>query len=513
MTTALVSKKSMRTASRDQGVVAKKNGLAQKISGLKAHRESQPAPGRTNPFPTTGGIAPPCNAASSDTVSPFETGPQLLHRILIERRTTWQGRGKYHEPAAPDTPQLPTLPKAWAWGRLEQVTFITGGLTKNPKRDKVLTKLPYLRVANVYANQLRLEEIEHIGVDSSELPKLLLRADDLLIVEGNGSKDQIGRLAIWDDSITPCVHQNHLIKARPIDPRLSKWILYWLMSPAGRHFVEQVASSTSGLYTLSVNKIGDLVLPLAPLPEQERIVAEIEKQFTRLDAGIASLKRVQANLKRYRASVLKAACEGSLVACEMEKWSKTTIADSVRIIDYRGRTPPFSNDGIPHLRSQNVRNGRLIWEDLAFVSPENYQAYMTRGLPQKGDLLFTTEAPMGEVALAPEEKFSVAQRLMILRPFSEQLDGRFLMIHIQSPAFQAQLRKSGTGSTVTGVSSRNFKLLPLLVPPLAEQTRIVAEVERRLSVIDELETLVIANLKRASRLRQSILQNAFTGSL
>ena len=133
-----------------------------------------------------------------------------------------------------------------------------GGLTKNPKRAKLPKKLPYLRVANVYVNDRRLQEIEQIGVEDSEVEKLLLRAGDLLIVEGKGSKDQIGRLAMWDGSIDACVHQNHIIKVRPVEPQMSKWILHWLQSPKGRHFVELVASSTSGLYTLSVNKVGGL---------------------------------------------------------------------------------------------------------------------------------------------------------------------------------------------------------------------------------------------------------------
>ena len=255
--------------------------------------------------------------------------------------------------------------------------------------------------------------------------------------------------------------------------------------------------------------LGHFQFPFHPSPNS----GGLWRRLTRLEAGVAALRRVQANLKRYRAAVLKAACEGRLVPTEAEKWTTTTIAESVQIIDYRGRTPPFSEAGIPHLRSQNIRHGRIVWADLAFVTAENYDAFMTRGIPQEGDLLFTTEAPMGEVALAPKEKFSVAQRIMILRTVPGFLNSRFLMIQLRSPEFQSRLRKSGTGSTVTGVSSRNFQPMTLLVPPLAEQTRIVAEVERRLSVVEELESVVTANLQRATRLRQSILQKAFTGEL
>ena len=93
---------------------------------------------------------------------------------------------------------------------------ISSGLTKNSKRNELAIKMPYLRVANVYYNELDLSEIKHIGVNESEIQKTTLHKGDLLFVEGNGSKEQIGRVAIWDGSIENCLHQNHLIKGRPL---------------------------------------------------------------------------------------------------------------------------------------------------------------------------------------------------------------------------------------------------------------------------------------------------------
>jgi len=244
----------------------------------------------------------------------YETGARLLERILTERRQKWASRGKYKEPTAPDNANLPSLPEGWTWVRLEQLGFTFGGLTKNPKRAKLRKQLPYLRVANVYANELCLEEIEHIGVEDSELGKLLLYAGDLLIVEGNGSKSQIGRLAIWDGSIEPCVHQNHLIKVRLVDVAMAKWILYWMLSPEGRQFVEQVASSTSGLYTLSVNKVGDLPIVLPPLAEQERIVAEVERRLSVVEELAAVVNANLQRATRLRQSILERAFVGELVS-------------------------------------------------------------------------------------------------------------------------------------------------------------------------------------------------------
>jgi type I restriction enzyme S subunit len=240
-----------------------------------------------------------------------EPASELLKRILAERRAKWNGRGEYKEPAA-DPSNLPELPTGWCWVRLEQLGFIVGGLTKNPQRTKLPRKLPYLRVANVYANELRLDEVEEIGVDEDELEKLLLHRGDLLVVEGNGSKDQIGRVAIWDGSISPCVHQNHIIKVRLVNVDVGKWILFWLLSLPGRQSVEQVASSTSGLYTLSVNKVASLPVLIPPLAEQHFIVEEVNRRLslveeTALDVG-ANVKRSES----LRQSVLRQAFSGDV---------------------------------------------------------------------------------------------------------------------------------------------------------------------------------------------------------
>lgn len=237
----------------------------------------------------------------------YETGEELLQRILKERREKWNGKGKYKEPASPNTVDFPSLPQGWTWARLGQLGFVIGGLTKNPARSKLTTKLPYLRVANVYADELRLDEIETIGVRDAELDKLLLRQGDLLIVEGNGSKDQIGRLAIWDGSIKPCVHQNHVIKVRLVCPVMSAWILSWLLSSGGRHFVEVVASSTSGLYTLSVNKVGNLPIPLPPLAEQQRIVEEVDRRSATIEASQTQVTTNAQRAARLRQSILASA--------------------------------------------------------------------------------------------------------------------------------------------------------------------------------------------------------------
>ena len=188
-----------------------------------------------------------------------EPGSELLESILKERRERWEKdqlaayekkgkkppenwRSKYNEPAGPDTEDLPDLPQGWCWTSVEQLGYVIGGLTKNQKRASLPFRLPYLRVANVYADELQLDDIEEIGVGENELGRVLLQKGDLLVVEGNGSPDQIGRVALWDGSIDPCVHQNHLIKVRFVARALGKLVLHWLLSVSGREHIKRVAT-------------------------------------------------------------------------------------------------------------------------------------------------------------------------------------------------------------------------------------------------------------------------------
>jgi type I restriction enzyme S subunit len=278
--------------------------------------------------------------------SQTEDGAMLLDRILRERRERWEKdqllkfkekgkeppknwESKYEESSAPDTSELPELPEGWVWATVDQVAPPTGGLTKNPNRGSFRKKLPYLRVANVYSNELRLGEMEEIGVENTELERLLLCKGDLLVVEGNGSKDQIGRVAVWDGSIEPCVHQNHIIKARPAHG-MSLWILYFLISPNGRTSIEKVASSTSGLYTLSISKVASLPIPLPSFAEQEQIVALVEERLSQIDSAEKTIDAELIRSKRLRQSILKRAFEGKLVPQDPKDEAASVLLERIK---------------------------------------------------------------------------------------------------------------------------------------------------------------------------------------
>jgi type I restriction enzyme S subunit len=479
------------------------------------------------------------------------------------------------------------LPKGWRLVTLRGVAAIAGGVTKGQKRrpNERVRNVPYLRVANVQRGYLDLIEVKEIEANETEIESLRLQPGDILFNEG-GDRDKLGRGWIWNGELPECVHQNHVFRARLIDPSNDpKFISYYGNSAGQKYFYDQ-GKHTTNLASINLTKLGALPIPLPSPDEQRRIVAEIEKQFTRLEAGVAALRRVQANLKRYRAAVLKAACEGKLVPTEAElkksgsgvpplgssekrqdaastfetgeallqrilaerrkNWtgrgkykepiapdtanlpqlpegwtwaSVDQLAEETMIGLDRGRAQQSSapSSGVPYIKMNNVTmEGRVLYDDMAYV-PANAEE-SERFAVQAGDILFNTRnstelvGKIGIIRNAPDGAI-YNNNLMRIRVPRGVLP-EFLCSQMCSHGFRQRMElvKKATTS-VAAVYQKDLLPLPIALPPIAEQTRIVAEAERRLSVVEELESVVSANLKRAGRLQQSILEKAFTGEL
>lgn len=278
--------------------------------------------------------------------APSETGAQLLERILTERRARWEAKQiakfteqgktppkdwqkKYPEPAQPDTTNLPELPENWVWASVEQISEIQGGIQKQPSRAPTLNKYPFLRVANVARGRLKLDEVHEIELFPGELERLALVTGDVLIVEGNGSLTEIGRCAVWDGSIENAVHQNHLIRIRPIGIE-SQFVETWLNSLGGIEILTQLAATTSGLYTLSVGKISKIPVPLAPHSEQ---VEAIKILFEHLGAMESQEQAVSFSLKQstaQRHNILRAAFAGELVPQDPNDEPASVLLERIR---------------------------------------------------------------------------------------------------------------------------------------------------------------------------------------
>lgn len=182
-----------------------------------------------------------------------------------------------------------------------------------------------------------LREIHMMELFGEELQKLRLAKGDLLVVEGNGSPSEIGRMAVWDGTVEECVHQNHIIRIRCDAQVNPKFVEAFWNSPAGSERIKSVASSTSGLYTLSVAKVRNVAVSIPPRAAQDLIVAEIERRLSVTDSLEANIAHSLKRAERLRQSVLKRAFEGKLVPQDPDDEPASVLLESIRA--ERARTP------------------------------------------------------------------------------------------------------------------------------------------------------------------------------
>lgn len=155
----------------------------------------------------------------------------------------------------------------------------------------------------------------------------------------------------------------------------------------------------------------------------------------------------------------------------MTNWKEYKLIDIADFIDYRGKTPNKTTFGVPLITAKIVKNG-TIQEPTEYISKEDYPKWMTRGFPKVGDIVLTTEAPLGEVAQIKDASFALAQRIITIRGKEGIIDNGYLKYFLQSAKGQHRLKERETGTTVTGIKSAELKQVLISAPDIETQTAI-----------------------------------------
>ena len=189
-----------------------------------------------------------------------------------------------------------------------------------------------------------------------------------------------------------------------------------------------------------------------------------------------------------------------------------TLEKVCTFIDYRGKTPEKSDFGYRLITAKNVKNNHFTSEPQEFISPETYEKFMQRGYPKIGDVLFTTEAPLGNVCKIPniaelKPKFGVGQRIITLQPHKESLDSTFLEYVLLSKKFQSKLFQKKSGSTVIGIRSKLLKQLTIPVPHKSKQLKYANIVNQR----DKLKLIAQQISKKISIIQKTVFNDFFDG--
>ena len=496
-------------------------------------------------------------SANSITIAP--SGRKKLARGK-ERSDAAPGHASQNTSSPEGAKEGSALPVSWerktVGEMVEEMQYGTSAKTSSDASGVVV-----LRMGNIKDGSLVFDSLKYLPADHKEFPALLLRDGDLLFNRTN-SAELVGKSAVYRGNPSPCSCASYLIRLRLREGYLPEFLAHYLNSTFGRAWVNSVVSQQVGQANVNGTKLKALSVPVPSFPEQRRIVAEIEKQFTRLDAGVTSLRRVQANLKRYRAAVLKAACEGRVVPTEAElaraenrkfetggeliarilterrqnwqsrrKYKEPAIPKTVELPPLKegwvwataqqlnlanrpcayGVLQPGEDvpDGVPFVRVGDISNGKVELDDMKKISATIAAQYPRTKL-HGGELAITLVGAIGRTAIIPESLAggNTARAVGII-PLTTQVNANWVEIWFRNPAKNAEMDSKSHEVARKTLNLEDVRVASVALPPIAEQMRIVAEVERRLSVVVELESAVSVNLQRAIRLRQATLARAF----
>ena len=249
---------------------------------------------------------------SRDGSATFESGEALLARILAERRENWNGRSKYKEPAAPDTTKLLQLPESWMWATVEQLsTRIQYG--SSAKTNENSTGVPVLRMGNIQDGKFDLDKLKYLPRAHDEFPELLLRIGDLLFNRTN-SAELVGKTAVFKGTPHACSFASYLIRVRFGDSCNPNFVSYFINSVLGRAWIADVVSQQVGQANVNGTKLQALAIPLPPLAEQTRIVAEVERRMSVVEELEAVVSSNLQRATRLRQSILQEVFRGELTA-------------------------------------------------------------------------------------------------------------------------------------------------------------------------------------------------------
>lgn len=467
--------------------------------------------------------------------------------------------------------ELYPLPSPWQWMTVNDVgapiknAIVDGPFGSNLKVSDYVENgtVPVLTTKNMEGNY---DNVRYITEEKrAKLDRSTVRGGDILMAKIGSC----GKTGIYPTNMPPAMIPANLLKVTVNDRFDGKYVYHYFNSTFFQNALKTITKATAQP-AFGITNFKKLPLPYVPIDQQKLIVAEIEKQFSRLDEAVAGLKRVKANIKRYKAAVLKAAVEGRLVETEAElarregrsyetgekllrrileerrsqwkgkgKYKEPSEPDTTDLpalpegwvwvtweqvgCSKNGRAFPsrdYCDKGIRLLRPGNLHeSGALVWTSENTRHMPNRYKDENKDLVVRGrELIMNLTAQslkdefLGRICLTSDGEYCLLnQRLARLAPI--ELLPEFVLVVFKSKLFRNFVDGLNTGSLIQHMFTSQLATFAFPLPSLKEQQRIVAEVDRSCSLAFEVEEQVDANLKRANRMRQSILNSAFTGTL
>ena len=354
-------------------------------------------------------------------------------------------------------PSTSELPDRWVMTTLGDFTEIKYGYTESASNEPIGPK--FLRITDIQNRQVKWEQVPYCKISEKDFAKHQLNPGDLVFARTGATTGK--SFAIKKPPGAVCA--SYLIRVRPATDIAQLGFLeaffqsddYWL----------QIERGTTGTAQGGFNatKLSGLSVPVPPFAEQEQIVEILEAHLSRLDAALQHIQTLRYKAAQFRRSLLHAAFTGALTGHDFQETEQALESVLELLIDHRGKTPKklgsdFVDSGVRVVSAIHIKNREVRFEERhRFVTEEIFEKWMPERT-RAGDVLLTSEAPLGSVALVPDDApLVLSQRLFCLRGSSDQLRNDYLRLFLESPDGQDRLTRRSSGTTVTGIRQSELR--------------------------------------------------------
>lgn len=459
-----------------------------------------------------------------------------------------------------DITNLPELPKGWVWTSL---TYCSREIYRYPTfygMEHLDSGIPVIRGEHIKGDATISHDWDDYWFVSPEVsgkfPRTVTEVSDIIM----SVRGSVGKIGIVDEQLKGAQVSPNCIKVALFKEQcLPSFVVYYLRSVSAQALINTLVNATT-IQTIKAGLFTQIYVPLSPLAEQQRIVAKIEELFTRLDAGVEALKKIKAQLKRYRQSVLKHAFEGKLtqewrqahkdelepasvllecIKQECHKTAKGKYKDPspldtsnlpelpegwvwARVGDMsvvmggkrlpKGHQYADVDTGMPYIRVTDFRNMTVDMTNLRFLKQET-KGLISKYTISREDLYISIAGSIGKVGTVPDRLDDANLTENAAKITDLHNDKRYMCYVLNSSFCQEQILRLIVSSNQPKLALFRIEQIVFPLSHPSEQHQIVSEIERRFSVADEIEKTVDHSLKQAERLRQSVLEKAFEGKL
>jgi len=416
------------------------------------------------------------------------------------------------------------LPTEWDMDVLHNLcNLINDGTHFTPRYLEI--GVPFLRVTDVQENAINFEGLKFISEEEHTLLSKRCKPEkgDLLLSK-NGSIG-ISKIVDWDWEFSIFVS---LALIKPIKSLLDvKFLQYYLDSELTWWQIFRRAKQGT-VTNLHLEEIREIEVPKVPIPEQRkiaRILSTVDAVIEKTEAAIAKYKAIKSGMMRdlftrgidQKTGKLRPRYEDapelykeSELGWVPMEWEVDTLENSTDYVDYRGKTPPKSEFGIFLVTARNIKDGFIDYEiSKEYIPDYAFESAMSRGKAEIGDVVITTEAPMGNVAQIDRSHIALAQRVIKYRGKSNKLINDYLSMFLMSDGFQRRLIAESTGSTVLGIKGSRLHKLFIAMPEKNEQ----AAISKMIKTQDGLLTDENENLHKHQQLKDGLMSDLLTGKV